>query len=338
MSGGTIISFGARTPLGLDAWQTSMLWRAAKLTPRRSDFRDSRGNFIGSVRARCVPDDVTGYARLVALAGPALREAHARASLPRGETPPLLLAVAEPRPGLEGLAERGILAEIAHRAGVEIDLANSHLLPVGHAGFAVAMQRALSTLGTARQHVLVGGVDTYHHPDTLAWLDQERRLHADGIDNGITPAEGAAFLVLGRGASNSPIRVDVHRVACALEEGAEQGPDPDLGKALIDVIRRCSEGTALPAPWVLTDCNGERHRVRAWSFAKIRASNVVSSSKSEFLDVGTELGDVGAATGALLAVHAAASFTSGACAHRSALIALSSEGRERGAFFLEVPT
>ena len=93
-----------------------------------------------------------------------------------------------------------------------------------------------------------------------------------------------------------------------------------------------------PLPWILSDGNGERHRVRRWSFVAVRAKDVVSPDESELLEAGDEFGDAGAATGALLGVHAVVSFASDAVEHRSALVALASEGRERGAFVLEPPT
>lgn len=337
MSVGSVLSVGARTPFGLDAWQSSFLWRAGKLAPRPMDLRDARDQRIGSMRARCLPDSLMGTQRLVALAAPALSEAVAGAAARVAEPPAVLLAIAEPRPGLEDAGGRGLLSEIAHQARVEIDLPRSQLVQLGHAGFAVALQRATALLSASRgASVVVGGVDTYHHPATLAWLDAERRLHADSVDNGIIPSEGAAFLVLGTG--KREVMAHVRSVACGVEEGSELGPNPDLARALIDVLRRSAEqAPTRPVPWVLTDGNGERHRTRRWSFASVRAPDIVSPETTQLLEAGDELGDMGAAIGAMLAVHAAVSFASGAVEHRAALIALSSEGPERGAFVMEAP-
>ncbi|MBK8940149.1 MAG: hypothetical protein IPM79_21640 [Polyangiaceae bacterium] len=337
MTVGAVISVGARTPFGLDAWQSSMMWRAGKLAPRPTELLDARGRRIGSMRARFLPDTLFGTPRLIALAVPALREAVSAAGARVSSPPPVLLATAEPRPGFEDTGGRGLISEIAHQAKVEIDLGRSQVVQIGHAGFSLVLQRAASLLSGARGSVVVvGGVDTYHHPSTLAWLDEERRLHADGTDNGLIPSEGAAFLVLGSGTRE--ILAHVRSVACALEEGSEVGPEPDLGKALVDVVKRSVEpATQKPVPWVLTDGNGERHRIRRWSFASVRANDVVGPGTSELLEAGDELGDMGAAVGAMLAVHAAVGFASGAVEHGSALVALSSEGPERGAFLMEAP-
>lgn len=333
-AGFAVVAVGARSPMGLDAVQTTMVWRSGRLTPRVLPWKDKRGQAIGSVRTRALADELCGYERLVALGAPALREAVLAAGERIQSPPALLIATAEPRPGLD-VASRALADAIASRAKVEIDSQRCEVFGVGHAGFAWVLQRAVALLqASPRSTVIVGGVDSYHHPDTLAWLDSECRLHAHEAPNGIVPSEGAAFLVLS--GSSGPALAQLTGLACALEQGSPEGPEPDLALALQEVVKRATANKELPVGWALTDCNGERHRRRRWSFVKVREPEIIANDTVE-LDAGDELGDTGAAVGALLAVRAVVSFASGAEAElRSALIALSSESQERGAFVIEV--
>ncbi len=330
-----VLSVGARSPLGLSALQTSLVWRAGKLAPFPLPWLDKRGTPASSVRARCVGDDVVGASRLVALAAPALRDA-ARAAGERAVSAPLLLATAESRPGFELAPRLDTALAIAREAGVRVDAARSSVVGLGHAGFGFVLQRAVELLGApGAGPVIVGAVDSYHAPECVAWLDEECRLHGDGVPNGIIPSEGAAFLVLGP--PGLPGVARLASVACALEDGHEEGAAPDLGRALSDAVRRAAaDAPERPVPWVLTDVNGERHRVRRWSFVRVRDPGIVCPDATLLFDGPDELGDAGAAVGALLAAHACVGFVTGhAGGRRSALVALSSEGRERSAFVLE---
>jgi 3-oxoacyl-[acyl-carrier-protein] synthase-1 len=99
-------------------------------------------------------------------------------------------------------------------------------------------------------------------------------------------------------------------------------------------------GGALPARpigWVFTDLNGERHRSKEWDFCSIRCSELIMPPKSTIVRLTETWGDTGAASGALAAVYAASGWRAGYAPAPSALIALSSEGDERGVIGLEAP-
>lgn len=323
---------GARSPYGLDALSTALVWRSGKLAPSATGWTDKRNQSIGSVRAKCLSDELVGTPRLVALAAPALAEAAAAAGA-RGQGAALLLATGEPRAGFDGVASLDTLYAIARAARVEIDPSRSAVVGAGHAGFALVLSKALELLAQPRSGpVIVGAVDSYHHPDSLRELDEHCRLLADGAADGIIPSEGAAFLVLAN--EPSPI-AKVTTAALALEEGGTDEA-PDLGKALCDVIRTAGAGASTrPLPVVYTDCNGERHRVRAWSFVRVRVKDVVDEDRTAIVDGPDDYGDAGAAMAALSAVRACVGFATGADEERCAMVVAMSESRERGAFVLE---
>lgn len=328
-----VLSVGARTPYGLDALQSVMVWRSGKVAPTATLWTDKRGRKIGSVRCRALSDDLVGTERLIELAAPALREAFGGAGS-RAHKVPLLLATGEPRAGFEGAASPELAQRVARAAGVEVDEARSSVVCAGHASFAVALQQGLALLEGRRGSVIVGAVDSYHHPAALEELDRECRLLAEEAEDGIIPSEGAAFLVL---STEGVASTRVASVACALEEASEESPD--LAVAFTDVIRRAAEGWSLAppraVPWVLTDTNGERHRVRRWSFVRVRERDLLSEDTTEYLDGPDDFGDAGAAMGALLATRAVVSIAAGATPHAAVLIALASEGPARAAFVLQ---
>lgn len=346
---GSIAGVGMSTPLGLDARQSALLLRARKLSPDRTSFHDGRGLAVGDVRARRLDDALVGRARLIELAAPALAEA-ARAIAP-GEPLPLFLSVPARRAAAEEPLGADFLDALAHRAGVSIALDRSEAIPAGQAGFAVALQRGLAAVSArvpldahraARPFALVGGVDSHHDPAVLAALDEERRLHAEGVANGIIPSEAAAFLLLGPARPPSepsraaPAYARVTAVAVGMER-EDDDENPPVGEAATEAVRAAAAAFPGLVPWVLCDVNGERHRVKEWSFARIRNPDRFDAGKTVETRPYDELGDVGAATGAVYAAHVAMAFHLGFAPARSALVALASEDRLRGAFALEAP-
>jgi 3-oxoacyl-[acyl-carrier-protein] synthase-1 len=339
---GVITGVGARSPLGLDALQVTLCARAGKIEPRPTAFLDSRNYPIGDVRALCLRDDLHGFERLVELAVPALREAAAtlgprRAAGDARLRPPILLTLPEAgRADDDARLGPAFVETIAKRAEIPVDLARSEVIRAGHAGFAIALARAAALLREREVHaVLVGGVDSYHHPGVLASLDEGYRLHAPAVSDGFVPSEGAAFVLL------EPLRVSDAAVrplarlvlAGATREETVATGAPNLAEAMTRLARGAAE-VAGPLGWILTDINGERHRVREWTMVQMRIDDLVEEGARVERWV-EELGDAGAATGALLAVLACMQWQVGCAPAGAALVALHSESPERGVVILE---
>lgn len=96
---------------------------------------------------------------------------------------------------IPGLPEE-IVQILSESSGVAVDGSRSRTFRAGHAGTAMALVAALDELNKGAPAVIVGAVDSYHHPEVLAWLDAECRLHALDAENGFVPGEGAGFLLL----------------------------------------------------------------------------------------------------------------------------------------------
>ena len=244
---------------------------------------------------------------------------------------------------------------ISEASGVPIDGSRSRVLRAGHAGMAFALEAALEEIHRGAPSIVVGAVDSYYHPDVLEWLDAECRLHSIDAENGFIPGEGAAFLRLSpslgrplksrdalaretreeresrarREAREAPVLL--RRVETGKEETVTTDA-PNIGAAMTGILHNL----ALSAPhgalaWSLTDVNGERHRVREWGLASGRGAFADNAIHERPVD---ELGDLGAASGAVLAGLAVELFRAGAAPKTSVVVGLSSEGVERGAFLL----
>ncbi|MDI1437284.1 hypothetical protein [Polyangium sorediatum] len=320
---------GAYGPLGLSALQITMCARARKLVPRPTSFVDKRGESVGVCLADGIAEDVHGPPRLLALARPALREAVHRARI---EAIPLVLSLPEAgRPDDDPCYGEFFVKMLAAASEVPIDIARSRVVRAGHAGGALAMEAAIALLHGAPA-VLVGGVDSYHHPDLLRWLDEECRLHALDAENGFIPGEGAAFALLSRdrtGRLPAPIAAVL---GCASgREESDLHDEPNIAASMTSILGRLLDGASTRPGWVLCDVNGERHRVREWNLCAVRhrlIEGVVT------MDAPGDLGDIGAATGAMLLALAAVSWSVSAAPSPTALVALSSDAAERGAFLL----
>ncbi len=333
-----IVAVGARATLGQSALQLAMCARARKLVPSTTLVRDKRGHLIGACPAWGLPRDLQGYERLLALAAPALREAGGEL---HGKVPLLLALPAPGRPDDDPRIDTQLVADLAEQSGVSLDVERSALFRTGQAGFAAALGEGLRRIRSGEARVLlVGGADSYLHPEVLGWLDQECRLHAPGAEDGFIPGEGAAFALLCREPADaqSPGKAAPQPFARLLDvelgrEETELSGEPNLGAAMTGVLARLC--AALPEggiDWLMSDVNGERHRLREWTMLSLRGSLRPEATHSRLVD---DLGDLGAALGPVLLAVAAHAFRGGHAPAHAVAITLQSEGVERGAFLLE---
>jgi 3-oxoacyl-[acyl-carrier-protein] synthase I len=333
-----ILGVGARSPLGLSALQVTMSARALRLEPRSTDFRDRKGYWIGAARAECLDDAMVGWERFAALGAPALREA---ASGQTGRFPLIVALPDRARPDQSGRFDDALISELARRSGAAIDQAASTTVRADNAGFALALDEAAMRLAAGAPGVIVGGLDSYFDPVVLAFLDEERRLHSEHSDSGFVPSEGAAFFWIGRADARiegDPARAPrplavISRLEIGREETVVTG-EPNLGAAMTELSRRAIAGAVRPVSWLVTDVNGERHRVREHGAVEMHlADDLAKDHRHDALPAA--LGEVGAATGALHLALVTTLFRVGAAPARSALLLSSSEGAERAAMLVE---
>lgn len=333
-----IQGIGARCPLGISPLPIAMCARARKAEPQSIAWRDKRDNPIGFCLTPGLPPTLTGYDRLLALAAPALKEAMAGAGQGGMTSIPIALALSEAGgPHHAEWAARDTVADLATLSGIGLDRKRSVVLYQGRAGGALALEAAIGLMvQQGEKHVLWGGADTFLHEGRLKALDQECRLMSLGTENGFIPSEGAAFVLLSRTeipAKDASLSKPFGSIVGVDNEREETIPknEPNIAKALTNVLRKAHDRIGGKIPWVLSDLNGERHSTREWQFAASRGSFAEACVHSRFID---DLGEVGAAAGPLLATIACMYFRAGCAPSRVATIALQSDGINRGAFVI----
>jgi 3-oxoacyl-[acyl-carrier-protein] synthase-1 len=330
-----VAGVGARAALGTTPLQIAMAARAQRLVPRTLPWLDRRGRRMGACTAVGIAPDVFGYDRLLALAAPAAWQA----SKSVDEPVPLMLALPEPGRADDDARFDGTVADLAAAGALLIDSARSRVFRAGHAGGAHAVAEAMAMLAAhgAPDAVLVGGVDSWIHPELLRELDGAFRLHALDVDDGFIPSEGAAFMLLRRGRVRGAAGVRSAATArensgaedrAAENSGAEDAPN--VATAMTALVHACTD-LAGPIGWVLSDVNGERHRISEWSRVAIRTL----AGADDHVRIPDLLGDIGAATGTMAATLAVTQWRTGCAPAATALVALHADGVDRGVLLLE---
>lgn len=336
----SIYGVGACSPIGFDARQTSLAIRARKIVPRPMALVDRNGHRFGSARVLGLPEDLYGSERVVAIGARALREAARDAGIAHDRPVRVFVGVAErgrplPAGDAESLSARVLLPDLERASGQRIDGAGSEVVRLGHAGMAVMLERAMAQGGG--EPILVGCIDTYHHPETIRWLERELRVLGESIHNGFIPSEGAAFVALGSGSASRTEKRPIAKIVSAVA-GVDQVPEgePRLAEVMTELVRSgAAKLGARVVPWVMTDMNGERHRTREWTFVSIRNKDALQGGVTREDHLGQLVGDAGAATGALGVAYAVTAFRIGFAPASSILLALHSDGDERGVVVLE---
>jgi len=330
-----VVGMGARGPLGLSSLQVAMGIRAGLFEPRSIKLRNKRGEHIGVALTGGLSETLHGFARFVVLAAPALSEALSglpEQLVPTEEHPvPLLLCLPEPgRPDHEPRFEDELIAAIGERSGAHIDVERSAIIDKGQPSFAYALRAAKALLDGGAVSVVVGGVDSYYHPAVFRWLEEALRLDGLHAEDGFIPSEGAAFLVLTRGAeaASSGRILDFET---AEEASVASDDEPNVADAMTEILIRLQERATAPFDWAVSDINGERERSNEWDKSSSRAL----PPRAKFDKWVWEMGDVGAATGPLFSVVALQLCQLGAAPAARAVLALHAEGSPRGGVVVE---
>ncbi|MGB3317103.1 MAG: hypothetical protein WBB85_22175 [Albidovulum sp.] len=223
---------------------------------------------------------------------------------------PVLLALPEPRPGLPGTLGAQVKAHLeAQVTGVQVALADG----AGHAGGGSALRQASGYLArTPGAVIAVVGADSYLHPETIAWLERNRQLHAPYNAWGFIPgaAAGACLLAHPQNAERrGTARAIVEKVAIDREDVPIKTDGVCLGWSMTRIVQSLLED--LPPRAVFDgfycDQNGETYRADEIGFMLARTSERFSDPAA-FAAPADCWGDVGAASLPLfiaLAVEAA---------------------------------
>jgi 3-oxoacyl-[acyl-carrier-protein] synthase I len=342
-----IVATGARTPIGLHSASSAAAYRAAISGMGDHPFMiDQVGDPMLSALDALLDPSLMGPGRLLALADRPLREACTLLSDTRLRVRlPLYLALPEIRPGFTEPDAQAVRSGIAALPGLPIELSQVNALAEGHAAGLSALARAAAQINQgASEACLVGGVDSYFHPDTMEWLDENRQLAGAVSRSGFVPGEAAGFcLLMSDGALK---RFGLRSLARVVSVGLSREtkliktPTICLGEGLTAAVRdavRELQPQAESISDVVCDINGERYRGEEWGFVCLRLPTYFDNPTA-YLSPADSWGDVGAASLPLFAMLACQASGGGYSNGSRAMLWASSEGGLRGACVIETAT
>jgi len=338
-----IAGVGARTPLGLNAPASAAAVRAAigaiRLHPY---FVDKAGEPMSVTMDAVLSPDLGGVERLAALAIPAMKEALAPLGTQsnfRGRIP-AFIGLPEVRPGRPPRLEDELTPRLEKELAVRVTM-----IPKGHSSGLMALEEAWKAIQEGRaEFYLAGGVDSYLEPETLEWLDREKQLLSAQNRSGFPPGEGAGFCLVTSTSTARHYGLEVlawvMSVATAIEANRIKTDTIGIGQGLAEAISRVSAGLKLPEEKISTtycDMNGERYRSEEFTFAILRTQRAFVNGLDNLTPADC-WGDMGAASGPLFAALAIASGLRGYARGVRPLLWAGSEGGERSAVLLHLPT
>jgi 3-oxoacyl-[acyl-carrier-protein] synthase I len=326
--GGSVEQTAASIRAGISRFDAHALHEALSRDPGR-EAREP----LTVAAAPGVDPALRGAERLHALLLPVLADLVESAGLERRDLAECALLLALPAPdeavATWHLAETFAL-EIARRTGLVFKASRQSLS--GHAAALELLGEASALLASgAAQTCLVAGVDTYLSEDRLALLDEGYRLKSARNVDGFCPGEAAAALLVegARSRRGATPRATITALGLGLEPEPMRSEKVSTGVGLVQALRGALPGEGSP-DLLLCDLNGESYRAFEWGTAQARLGARLEGLRRAVMPA-QRLGDIGAATGALLVATAAEAFARGWAPGEEALIFTASEGPLRAA-------
>jgi 3-oxoacyl-[acyl-carrier-protein] synthase I len=340
-----IVGIGARTPVGLEAAPAAAAVRAGLTGLVDHPFMvDRAGDPMQGALDPEIDPCITGPDRFLRLAESALREACRPLAAVR--QPQLGISVyiglPEIRPGFTEQDAAAIRCGLSRLDGLPVYLSNVTTLTRGHAAGLSALAPAVEQLRRGPLDMcLVGGVESYFHPDTMEWLDANRQLMGSVSRSGFVPGEGAAFCLLMTDHCRQRLGLKSLARIVSIASGKEtkliKTTDVCLGEGLSATVREALVGFHPPNERIndiVCDINGERYRGEEWGFVCLRLSNYFDHP-TEYQSPADCWGDMGAASGPLFAMLACEAIARHYASGPRTLLWASSEKGLRGAAVLE---
>jgi 3-oxoacyl-[acyl-carrier-protein] synthase-1 len=335
-----VIGMGACVPLGFEPHAIAAAVRAGLTRFAESPWlrRKSDGEpIVASLLAR-LPPTLPVRERMRRLAAAAAKRALApllRAGAWRTDAPlPVLLSVPPLRPGLETPDILQLARDLVQELPLPPERAGSGLFDSGHEGALAALTYAAALIAADEANAcLVGGVESLGDLPLLHWLEQLGRLKGDGVPAGLVPGEGAAFLLVAGDKlvrqADLPVLAAVTPPVGANEPNPWYEGRPCLGEGLTEAMSAALEAGLPPgarADTTWCDLNGEPWRAEEWVLAYTRTSDR-HGEPLRLCHPADTLGDIGAATGAMLVLLAALDLSHPRTVAKSALVFAAADTR-----------
>ncbi len=347
-TGFDVVAIGGRTPVGLLAETSAAAVRAG--ISRTSECPLAAVDADGEPKMVAADPRlgfaIEGVARLMPLACSVVDEVLGKLG-PAATAAPLevVLTLPQARPGLSDRALGAVIGKLTAELGPGLRARGiTAAISVGgrgNAGVAEAIQRVVRSGRRDEVLTLIVGVDSFHHPDTLLWLEHGRLFGPDAR-SGIVPGEGAGALVLAptrlRKRLGLRLRATLAGVGTSLEPRSPDSESGSFGVGMTSAIKEAVAGLQLPGQAIdmtFTDVNGERYRSEEWGFVAMRIPTAFRAL--EYEAPASSWGDVGAASSALGVVLAVQSWARGYARGPRALVLGGSRTGARGAILLVAP-
>lgn len=339
-----IVALGARTAVGLRPETAAAAIRAGISRVQEHPYLvDARGEPLRAAFDARLDGGLSGCERMLALAERCLHQLATHLPPRRELAVPLLLSAPEPRPGFTEVDAQHLARGLTRSYG-PLRMHSARVVSHGHAGGLEAIHQAAQLVSsTAQDACVVGGVESWLEPRTLAWLSSRRRLVGTNSRSAFFPGEGACFaLVLSHAARRSlgvrslaTIRGSgVATERCSLLSGVD-----NLAHGLTAAVRDACASLGGPAgivDGVYCDLNGESYRAQEWGLAILRLHGWLRDPAGHIAPA-DRWGDLGAATGTALAMLPIAAWQRGYERGPLALLFAGSDAGRRAAVVLERP-
>jgi 3-oxoacyl-[acyl-carrier-protein] synthase-1 len=256
---------------------------------------------------------------------------------------PLIVGLPPSRPGRPVDLDSELAQRFTSRLGGGTTLTAVRTIPTGHASGLAALEQAWRLIRSKEIELcLVGGVDSYDHPDTYEWLDEFEQLHSNSNTWGFIPGQAAGFVLLSSSdfadKHKLPNLGEVVQVALTREENLIKTDAVCLGEGLSSAVRQvCGALPADQRPIHQTYCdlNGERYRAAEFGYTLTRTGDSFADA-GEYTAPADCWGDVGAASVPLFIGLAVAAGQKDYAIGPNTLIWASSESGERAAAVLRI--
>lgn len=281
--------------------------------------------------------------RMLTMAQTALKEACEPLAETAGiKSLPLLLGLPEPRPGFNKEDAHWIGQQLAWGKELPVSISEHRAYMGGHGSVLFLIDQARREMAAGQYDAcLIGGVESYFHPATMDWLDNNRQLLGSVSRSAFVPSEGAGFCLVIKPdaalqAGLQPIAT-VLNSASAWEASLIKTQDLNLGKGLIEVVRSTAatlnpEQESINA--IYCDINGERYRSEEWGFVCLKLAHYFDDPTG-YRSPADCWGDMGAASGALFVSLATQAALRGYAKGKRSLLWTGSENGLRAATLLE---
>lgn len=338
-----IVGSGAQTAVGRTVHAIAAAARARVTAGGRHPFMvDRLGERMVVARAPWLRPELSLERRIVELAGDALDDAIESVSALGGSRVALVIGLPAPRPGLpRGFHER-VCSELGRRVTARLPVGAIDAVPLGHVAGLAAVEDGCRRISRGEVDACIaGGVDSYIDRATLEWLDWTGCLHAAENPRGFIPGEAAGFCVLAAEPlvreRSLPVLARVAAAATTQEQKLRRDRAVCTGEGLTAAFRSvlAQLPTDVKVEQLLYDYNGQPHRAEEYGFAVMRVGDRFREP-GRLTTPAESWGDVGAATGPLLAMLAIVAASKGYARGGHALVWTSAMVAERTAALLNI--